>query len=42
MRASGNIEREAVVDERELMRDALERSMGEATFSEVRSRFEAA
>jgi conjugative relaxase-like TrwC/TraI family protein len=35
-----NIERQAVVDERELMRDALKRSMGEATLFEVRQRFE--
>ena len=35
-----NLEREAVVDERELLRDALRRSMGEATFTEVRSEFE--
>ncbi len=35
-----NIERQAVVGERELMRDALKRSMGEATFADVRQRFE--
>jgi flagellar biosynthesis GTPase FlhF len=35
-----NIERQAVVGERELMRDALNRSMGEATLSELRQRFE--
>jgi len=35
-----NIEREAVADERELMRDALKRSMGEATLAEVRAQFE--
>jgi conjugative relaxase-like TrwC/TraI family protein len=35
-----NLEREAVVDERALMRDALKRSMGQATFDEVRSHFE--
>jgi conjugative relaxase-like TrwC/TraI family protein len=35
-----NFERHAVTDERELMRDALKRSMGEASFSEVRERFE--
>jgi conjugative relaxase-like TrwC/TraI family protein len=35
-----NLEREAVVDERELLRDALRRSMGEATFTEVRTEFE--
>jgi len=36
-----NFEREAVVDERVLMRDALRRGMGRATFSEVRRTFEA-
>src|SRR5262249_47692407 len=35
-----NFERHAVIDERELMRDALKRSMGEAVFAEVRERFE--
>ncbi|HWO28473.1 MAG TPA: MobF family relaxase, partial [Candidatus Acidoferrum sp.] len=30
-----NLERHAVTDERELMRDALKRSMGEASFAEV-------
>src|SRR5437879_12420813 len=35
-----NLEREAVVDERELLRDALRRSMGDATFTEVRMEFE--
>src|SRR5947207_2430433 len=35
-----NLEREAVVDERELLRDALRRSMGTATFTEVRTEFE--
>lgn len=35
-----NMEREAVVEERELLRDALRRSMGEATLSDVRSEFE--
>jgi conjugative relaxase-like TrwC/TraI family protein len=35
-----NLEREAVVDERELLRDALRRSMGHATFKEVRTEFE--
>ena len=34
-----NMEREAVVDERELLRDALRRSMGEATLIEVRAEF---
>lgn len=35
-----NLEREAVADERELMRDALKRSMGEASFEEVRAEFQ--
>lgn len=35
-----NIEREAVVDERQLMRDALRRSMGESSFQEVRENLE--
>src|SRR5215470_6449623 len=35
-----NLEREAVVDERDLLRDALRRSMGEATLAEVRGEFE--
>jgi conjugative relaxase-like TrwC/TraI family protein len=35
-----NLEREAVADERELMRDALKRSMGDATFGEVKTEFE--
>jgi conjugative relaxase-like TrwC/TraI family protein len=35
-----NLERHAVTDERDLMRDALKRSMGEAAFGEVRERFE--
>src|ERR1700723_1274543 len=35
-----NFERRAVGDERELMRDALKRSMGEASFAEIRERFE--
>jgi conjugative relaxase-like TrwC/TraI family protein len=35
-----NFERQAVVDERELMRDSLRRSMGHASFAEVRDRFE--
>ncbi len=35
-----NLEREAVVDERELLRDALRRSMGQATLTEVRAEFE--
>jgi conjugative relaxase-like TrwC/TraI family protein len=32
-----NLEREAVADERALLRDALSRSMGQATFAEVKS-----
>ncbi len=35
-----NIEREAVVDERALVRDALRRSMGESSFGEVRQNIE--
>jgi len=35
-----NLERNAVTDERELMRDALKRSMGDGSFAEVRERFE--
>jgi len=35
-----NLERHAVTDERELMRDALKHSMGEASFAEIRERFE--
>jgi ATP-dependent exoDNAse (exonuclease V) alpha subunit len=35
-----NMEREAVADERALMRDALKRSMGQATFEEVKTHFE--
>jgi conjugative relaxase-like TrwC/TraI family protein len=35
-----NLERHAVTDERELMRDALKRSMGEANFAELRERFD--
>jgi ATP-dependent exoDNAse (exonuclease V) alpha subunit len=35
-----NIEREAVVAERQLIRDALRRSMGESTFREVRQNLE--
>ena len=35
-----NLEREAVVDERALMRDALKRSMGQATFADVQQHFE--
>jgi conjugative relaxase-like TrwC/TraI family protein len=35
-----NLERDAVADERELVRDALKRSMGEATLAEVKTEFE--
>jgi conjugative relaxase-like TrwC/TraI family protein len=35
-----NLERHAVTDERELMRDTLKHSMGEASFVEVRQQFE--
>jgi len=35
-----NLEREAVVDERALLRDALSRSMGQATFAEVKAGLE--
>ena len=35
-----NLERHAVTDERELMRDSLKRSMGEASFAEIRERFD--
>lgn len=35
-----NFEREAVVDERDLLRDALRRSMGQATFADVRAEFD--
>jgi ATP-dependent exoDNAse (exonuclease V) alpha subunit len=35
-----NLERNAVTDERELMRDALKRSMGEASFAEIQERFD--
>lgn len=34
-----NMEREAVVDERAMIRDALKRSMGQATFAEVKQHF---
>ncbi|MDW5266674.1 MULTISPECIES: MobF family relaxase [Acidobacteriaceae] len=37
---SRNFEREAVTDERDLMRDALRRGMGELTYGQVRERFE--
>ncbi len=36
-----NFEREAVADERVLLRDALKRSTGEATLSEVKAEFAA-
>ena len=36
-----NFEREAVVDERALLRDGLRRGMGEVTFSEVRANLNA-
>jgi len=35
-----NLERDAVAEERELLRDALKRSMGEATVAEVKAEFE--
>jgi conjugative relaxase-like TrwC/TraI family protein len=35
-----NLEREAVVEERELLRDALRRSMGDAAFDEIKAEFE--
>ena len=35
-----NMEREAVSDERALLRDALKRSMGDATLTEIKSAFE--
>ncbi len=35
-----NLEREAVAEERELLRDALKRSMGEATVAKVKAEFE--
>jgi conjugative relaxase-like TrwC/TraI family protein len=38
---SSNFEREAVVDERALMRDALRHGMGATTFAEVRAEFNA-
>jgi len=38
---SSNFEREAVIDERTLMRDALRRGMGETTFDHVRAEFDA-
>lgn len=37
---SSNYEREAVVEERVLMRDALRRGMGEATYGQVRAEFD--
>ena len=38
---NSNFEREAVVDERTLMRDALRRGMGETTFADVKAEFDA-
>ncbi len=38
---NSNFEREAVTDERTLMRDALRRGMGETTFAHVKSEFDA-
>ncbi len=38
---SSNFEREAVIDERTLMRDALRRDMGETTFAHVKAEFDA-
>ena len=35
-----NLERDAVADERDIMRDALKRSMGEASLAQVRQQFE--
>jgi len=35
-----NLERDAVADERDIMRDALKRSMGEASLAETRQQFE--
>jgi len=35
-----NLEREAVAEERELLRDALKRSLGDATVAEVKAEFE--
>jgi conjugative relaxase-like TrwC/TraI family protein len=35
-----NLEREAVAEERDLLRDALKRSMGDATLAEVKAEFE--
>jgi conjugative relaxase-like TrwC/TraI family protein len=35
-----NLEREAVAEERELLRDALRRSMGDASFEEIKAEFE--
>ena len=37
---SSNFEREAVIDERALMRDALRRGMGETTFAHVKAEFD--
>src|SRR5579864_5100453 len=35
-----NLERDAVAEERELLRDALKRSMGDATVAEIKAEFE--
>ena len=35
-----NLEREAVVDERDVLRDALRRSMGDVRFADVKAEFE--
>src|SRR5271170_5546187 len=35
-----NFEREAVIDQRDIMRDALRRGMGDLTFSQIRDNFE--
>ena len=37
---TSNFEREAVIDERTLMRDALRRGMGETTFAHVKAEFD--
>jgi conjugative relaxase-like TrwC/TraI family protein len=38
---ASNFEREAVVDERTILRDALRRGMGETTYSQIRQEFDA-
>ena len=35
-----NLEREAVVDERDILRDALTRSMGDSTVGDIKTEFE--